>query len=102
MCIYQDERGAGRVANLFSSQLDSEKMIVDEFLPTLKLFATCGWEAVEEVPMYMLGMLLHKTKKRGVSLAITALPTDVSACFVIYLQEYLMLIHTMPILQAFR
>ena len=32
--------------------------------------------------MYMLGMLLYKTKKRGVSLAITTLPTDVSTYIV--------------------
>ena len=67
------------MAKLFSSQLDSDEKIRKEFLPALKALATCDWEGIFPVSIYLLAMLLHKKKKDGLSLAMSALPTDVSA-----------------------
>jgi hypothetical protein len=72
---YLEEDEAGRVAKLFSSQLDSEKKITEDFLPALKAFATCDWEGIFPVSLYLLAMLVHKKKKKGLSRAMSTLPT---------------------------
>ena len=63
---------------LFSRQLDSDEKITQEFLPALKALATCDWEGIFLVSIYMLTMLVHKKEKDGISLAISTLPTAVS------------------------
>ena len=66
------------MAKLFSSQLASEESIQEEFLPALRDIATCDWEGIEQVAIYMLAILVHKKKKRGVALVVDALPTKVT------------------------
>ena len=79
MVQFQDDGEAGRVAKLFSNQLASDEKIREKFLPALKALATCDWEGIFPVSIYLLAMLVHKKKKNGLSLAMSALPTDVSA-----------------------
>ena len=78
MAQFQDDSDAGCVAELFSGQLASDETITEEFLPALKAFASCDWEEIYPVSIYLLAMLIHK-KKNGLSLAMSALPTNVSA-----------------------
>ena len=78
MVQFQTDSDAGCVAELFSSQLASDENITEKFLPTLKAFATCDWDNIFPVSIYLLAMLVHK-KENGLSLAMSALPTDVSA-----------------------
>ena len=83
MVQFQKDSQAGRVAELFSGQLASDETITEEFLPALKAFATCDWEKIFPVSIYLLAMLIHK-KKNGLSLAMSALPTYVSATVILY------------------
>lgn len=66
------------MAKLFSSQLTTEMMIKERFLPTLKTVATCKWNSFSAgVAVYLLVMLLHKMPQKGLSLVINTLSKEV-------------------------
>ena len=65
---------------LYSGNLVSEKMIVEQFLPIL--VALSSTVVMKPVAVHMLAMLVDKMKKRGIALVSANLPSNVRIAYV--------------------